>query len=131
MIVTASAAPVNHSTIPEESVTTTTYPASPLLKSNPLAPLVAINELASPFFLKITPPGSLPVERTFKKTIEGADCLLVTVGHNQFKRLKLEKIKLLTKKHITIVDIAHVINPVKAEKEGFVYRGVGRGIWTK
>ena len=81
-------------------------------------------------FKELTEMG-YPVERTFKKTIEGADCLLVTVGHNQFKRLKLEKIKLLTKKHITIVDIAHVINPVKAEKEGFVYRGVGRGIWTK
>ena len=81
-------------------------------------------------FKELTEMG-YPVERTFKKTIEGADCLLVTVGHNQFKRLKLKKIKLLSKKRVTIVDIAHVINPVKAEREGFVYRGVGRGIWTK
>ena len=81
-------------------------------------------------FKELTEMG-YAVERTFKKTIEGADCLLVSVGHDQFKRLKLKKIKFLAKKRVTIVDIAHVINPVKAEKEGFVYRGVGRGIWTK
>lgn len=81
-------------------------------------------------FKELTEVG-YPAERTFKKTIEGADCLLVTVGHDQIKRLKLKKIKFLAKKTVAIVDMAHVINPVKAEKEGFVYRGVGRGIWTK
>jgi hypothetical protein len=45
--------------------------------------------------------------------------------------LPLKKIKFLAKKGAAIVDMAHVINPVKAEGEGFVYRGVGRGIWTK
>jgi len=70
-------------------------------------------------------------ERTLRKTIEGADCLVVTVGHDQFKRLKLRKTKFLAKKSVAIVDVARVIDPVKAEKEGFVYRGVGRGIWTK
>jgi nucleotide sugar dehydrogenase len=72
-----------------------------------------------------------PAERTLKKTIEGADCLVVTVGHDQFKRLKLRKIKFLAKKTVAIVDMAHVINPFKAEREGFVYRGVGRGVWAK
>ena len=72
-----------------------------------------------------------PAERTLQETIEGADCLLVTVGHDRFKRLPLRKVKVLAKKGAAIVDMAHVINPVKAEGEGFVYRGVGRGIWTK
>jgi hypothetical protein len=29
------------------------------------------------------------------------------------------------------VDMGQVINPAKAEKAGFVYRGFGRGVWTK
>ena len=81
-------------------------------------------------FKELTEMG-YPTERTFKKTVEGTDCLVVTVGHDQFKRLKLKKIKFLAKKTVAIVDMAHVINPVRAEREGFVYRGIGRGIWTK
>ena len=72
-----------------------------------------------------------PAERTLAKAVEGADCLLITVGHNRFKRLNLRRIKFLVKKPAAIVDMGHVINPVKAEREGFVYRGVGRGIWTR
>jgi len=81
-------------------------------------------------FKELTEMG-YPTERTFRRVIEGADCVLVTVGHDQFKRLNLRKIRLLAKKNVAIVDMAHVINPAEAEREGFVYRGVGRGVWTK
>lgn len=70
-------------------------------------------------------------ERTLKKTVEKADCLVITVGHDRFRRLSLGKIKFLVRKPAAIVDMGCVIDPVKAEKEGFVYRGVGRGVWTK
>lgn len=70
-------------------------------------------------------------ERTLKKTVEKADCLVIAVGHDRFRRLNLGKIKFLVKKPAAIVDMGRVIDPVKAEKEGFVYRGVGRGVWTK
>ena len=72
-----------------------------------------------------------PIERTLKKTVEKADCLVIAVGHDRFRRLSLGKIKFLVKKPAAIVDLGRVIDPVKAEKEGFVYRGVGRGVWTK
>jgi len=72
-----------------------------------------------------------PAERTLAKAVEGVDCLLIAVGHNRFKRLNLRRIKFLVKKPAAIVDMGHAVDPVKAEKEGFVYRGVGRGIWTK
>ena len=81
-------------------------------------------------FQELTEIG-YPAERTLKKTIEGADCLVVTVGHDQFKKLRLKNIKLLAKKSVAIVDMSHVIDPAEAEREGFVYRGIGRGIWTK
>ncbi len=70
-------------------------------------------------------------KKTLTKLVEGTDCLLIAVGHDRFKRLNLRKINILMKKPPAIVDMGHVIDHVKAEKEGFIYRGVGRGIWTK
>jgi len=72
-----------------------------------------------------------PAERTLAKAVEGTDCVVVVVGHNRFKRLNLKKLKLLMTKVAAIVDMGHAIEPEKAEKEGFVYRGVGRGVWAK
>jgi len=72
-----------------------------------------------------------PAERTLAKTIEGTDCIVIVVGHNRFKRLNLKKLKMLMTKTAAIVDMGHVIEPEKAEREGFVYRGLGRGVWTK
>ena len=65
------------------------------------------------------------------KVVERTDCVLVVTGHSKFARLNLRKVKLLAKKSPALVDISHVINPRKAEMCGFVYRGLGRGVWTK
>lgn len=72
-----------------------------------------------------------PAERTLTKAVEGSDCLVFVVGHDRFKRLDLRRIKFLMRKPAALVDMGHVIEPLKAEKEGFVYRGVGRGVWSK
>lgn len=72
-----------------------------------------------------------PAERTFAKAIEGTDCIVIVVGHSRFRRLNLRKLRLLMTRSATIVDMGHVIEPEKAEKAGFVYRGVGRGVWTR
>jgi hypothetical protein len=45
--------------------------------------------------------------------------------------LNLKKLKMLMTKSASIVDMGHVIEPERAEKAGFIYRGVGRGVWTK
>jgi len=68
---------------------------------------------------------------TLTKTVEGADCIIIAVGHDRFRRLNLKRIKVFVKKPAAIVDMGHVVDPAKAEKEGFVYRGLGRGVWTK
>jgi UDP-N-acetyl-D-mannosaminuronic acid dehydrogenase len=70
-------------------------------------------------------------EPTLGKTVENANCVLIAVGHNRFKRLTLGKINALMKKPSALVDLAHVVSPSRAIKEGFVYRGLGRGVWTK
>jgi UDP-N-acetyl-D-mannosaminuronic acid dehydrogenase len=65
------------------------------------------------------------------KVVEKTDCVLILTGHSKFGKLNLKKVKLLAKKSPAIVDIGHVIDPLKAERHGFVYRGLGRGVWTK
>ncbi len=72
-----------------------------------------------------------PAGRTLARTVEGADCLLIAVGHNKFRRIGLGRIQVLMKKPAAVVDLAHVISPQRAEKEGFIYRGLGRGVWSK
>ncbi|UCE43513.1 MAG: nucleotide sugar dehydrogenase [Candidatus Bathyarchaeota archaeon] len=69
-------------------------------------------------------------EMTLTKVVEKADCLVIAVGHDRFSRLNFRKIKLLMKKPAAIVDMGRVIDPERAEKEGFTYCGVGRGILT-
>lgn len=72
-----------------------------------------------------------PAEETWAKTVEGADCLIILVGHDKFRRLNLKKMRFLVKKPAAIVDMGQVIEPEKAEKAGFIYRGLGRGLQKK
>ena len=69
-----------------------------------------------------------PVGSTLTKTVQGVDCLIIAVGHDKFKKLNLKRIKFQVRKPAAIVDMSRVINPARAEKEGFMYFGVGRGI---
>lgn len=70
-------------------------------------------------------------ESTISKTVEGKDCIIIAVAHDRFNRLNLRRLQMLMRQPATIVDIGQVVDPVKAEKAGFVYRGLGRGVWTK
>jgi len=72
-----------------------------------------------------------PSERTLAKAVEGADCLLIAVGHDRFRRLSLRSIGVLMRKPAAVVDLGHIVDPTRAEKEGFVYRGLGRGVWRR
>ncbi len=67
-----------------------------------------------------------PAGRSLMKVVEGTDCMVIVVGHSRFRRLNWRKLKLLMTKSAAIVDMGHVIEPEKATKAGFVYRGVGR-----
>jgi UDP-N-acetyl-D-mannosaminuronic acid dehydrogenase len=69
-----------------------------------------------------------PAERTLAKTVEGADCLLIAVGHTRFRRLGLRRINVFMKKPAALVDLALIVSPSKTEREGFIYRGLGRGV---
>jgi len=68
-----------------------------------------------------------PAEKTLRKSVEGADCIIFTVGRGRFKRLSLKRIKFFVREPAVIVDLAHAFDPSEAKKEGFAYRGFGRG----
>ena len=70
-------------------------------------------------------------ETSLSKTVEGADCLVIAAAHDRFSRLNLKRLQMLMRQPAAIVDMGQVVDPAKAEKAGFVYRGFGRGVWTQ
>jgi nucleotide sugar dehydrogenase len=64
----------------------------------------------------------------FWKAVEGTDCIIILTRHSRFRRLSLKRIKLLARRTPAIIDFARVIDQGLAEKHGFIYYGVGRGI---
>jgi UDP-N-acetyl-D-mannosaminuronic acid dehydrogenase len=71
------------------------------------------------------------VKKKFAEATEGVDCIVILTGHDRFKRLNLKKLKIMAKMPAAIVDLEGVVDPEKVEMEGFIYRGLGRGVWTK
>lgn len=70
-------------------------------------------------------------KKSLNDALEAADCLVVLTGHDQFKRLNLKKTSFAMKMPAAIVDFEGIFDAEKVEKEGFIYRGLGRGVWTK
>ncbi|MEM3696171.1 MAG: nucleotide sugar dehydrogenase [Candidatus Bathyarchaeia archaeon] len=69
--------------------------------------------------------------KNLTETLEATDCILIITRHEQFKHLNFKKLKLMTKMPAAIVDFEGIVEPYKVEREGFIYRGLGRGVWTK
>ncbi len=71
------------------------------------------------------------LKKTLSEVIEGADCIMIVTGHDQFKHLSLKKLRVTMKMPAAIVDLENALEPEKVESEGFRYRGLGRGGQTK
>jgi UDP-N-acetyl-D-mannosaminuronate dehydrogenase len=69
--------------------------------------------------------------KNLAESIENVDCVILATGHEPFKRLDLRKVKVVVKMPAAIVDLEGIVNPANVEKEGFIYRGLGRGVWKK
>jgi nucleotide sugar dehydrogenase len=70
-------------------------------------------------------------EPTLRKAVEKADCVILTVAHEEFKKMDTIELAAHMSKKGLIVDCTGVLNPISVEKSGLVYRGVGRGLWTR
>jgi UDP-N-acetyl-D-mannosaminuronate dehydrogenase len=71
------------------------------------------------------------LKRSLNEAVEGTDCMVILTGQDQFKRLNLKKLQAVMKMPAAIVDLAGIVEPQKVEKEGFIYRGLGRGTGKK
>ncbi|PYQ47671.1 MAG: hypothetical protein DMF59_18275 [Acidobacteria bacterium] len=60
------------------------------------------------------------------ETAEGADALVIATEWNEFRALKLERIRTLLKQPV-IIDLRNVYDPQRMKSEGFTYVSVGRG----
>lgn len=69
--------------------------------------------------------------KSLAEAVEGKDCLLILTEHEQIKRLNLKKLKVMMKMPAAIVDLVGIFEPHNVEEEGFIYRGFGRGVWTR
>jgi nucleotide sugar dehydrogenase len=88
--------------------------------------------LYDPYFSKDDLSDSLvPPTKSLADAVEGSDCIVIVTKHEQFKRLNLTRMKLMMRRPSAIVDLEGIAEPDKVEKEGFIYRGLGRGVWTK
>ncbi len=70
-------------------------------------------------------------EPTLAGALEKADCAIVTVAHEEFKSIKAIDLGANMSKNAVVVDCAGILDPVQIEKVGLIYRGVGRGLWSK
>jgi len=58
--------------------------------------------------------------------VTGADCIVIATRHRPYFKLSFKKLKSLMRTPI-IVDGRNVLDRVKAEKAGFLYKGIGKG----
>ncbi len=71
------------------------------------------------------------LKKTLNEAVEGADCVVLFSAQEALKRLNLKKLRALMKSPASLVDLAGVMDPQKVEAEGFIYRGLGRGVHKK
>jgi nucleotide sugar dehydrogenase len=73
----------------------------------------------------------LTSEPTLRRAIEKADCVILTVAHDEFKDMDTIELAARMSKQGLVIDCTGTVDPVSVEKSGLVYRGLGRGLWTR
>jgi dTDP-alpha-D-glucose dehydrogenase len=66
-------------------------------------------------------------KRNLSEAVEGSDCIVILTADSQFKHLNLKNLRAVVKAPAAIVDLVGIIKPEDVDKEGFIYRGLGRG----
>jgi UDP-N-acetyl-D-mannosaminuronic acid dehydrogenase len=70
-------------------------------------------------------------KKTLNEAVEGTDCLVVLAGEAQAGNLSFKRLLALMRNPAALVDLTGLLDPVKVEEAGFVYRGLGRGVWKR
>lgn len=70
----------------------------------------------------------VPIVPFVEEAIEGADAIAIFTGHHQYRTLRAPVLKQLSgKMHPAIIDGRNIVDPDAFIREGFVYKGIGRG----
>ena len=70
-------------------------------------------------------------KRNVTDAVEGADCLILLQGQELLRNINLKNLRTVMRSPSAIVDLTGTLDPEKAETEGFIYRGLGRGTGKK
>jgi nucleotide sugar dehydrogenase len=70
-------------------------------------------------------------EPTLRRAVEKADSVILTIAHDEFKKLDTIELAAHMSKRGLIIDCTGILDPASVEKSGLVYRGPGRGLWTR
>jgi nucleotide sugar dehydrogenase len=73
----------------------------------------------------------LTSEPTLRRAVEKADAIILAVAHDEFKKLDTIELAAHVSKQGLIIDCTGILEPASVEKSGLVYRGPGRGLWTR
>ena len=85
--------------------------------------------LYDPYSVKSEESNPLVVlKKSLVEAVESCDCIVVLSVEDQFKRLNLKSLRAVMKTPSAIVDLAGLFERGRAESEGFLYRGLGRGV---
>lgn len=84
--------------------------------------------LYDPLLVKSEISDLTPIlKKSINETVEGADCIVILTGQQNFEKLNLKKLKTVMKSPPVIVDLIGISDPERVVAEGFIYRGIGRG----
>jgi UDP-N-acetyl-D-mannosaminuronic acid dehydrogenase len=70
-------------------------------------------------------------KRSLVEAVESCDCIVILTAEEQFRRLNLKSLRSLMKTPAAVVDLVSAFEREKVESEGFLYRGLGRGVERK
>ena len=72
-------------------------------------------------------PG-VPLALFIDDAVRGSDAIVIFAGHHQYRDLSPKVLKNLSwKKHPVIIDGRNMVDPDAYIREGFIYKGIGRG----
>jgi nucleotide sugar dehydrogenase len=66
-------------------------------------------------------------KRNLREAAEGADCIVILTANSKFNLANIRNVQHAMRTPMVLIDLARIIEPEEIEKEGFIYRGLGRG----
>ncbi len=70
-------------------------------------------------------------KRSVANAVEGSDCIVLLQGLETQRNISLKSLRTVMRSPSAIVDLSRTLEPETAETEGFIYRGLGRGMGKK